>query len=403
MNVYFCDVCGVRVTDLDLHSGHGMRRRNDVICAACLELGHGKGWVANHAQKQQMAFAGAGAAVGISEATNAVAEHEHELEAPSAKHPTPVPAVEMARDRLRTLDDDHPPQVVPPVQLDAALADLELPPAPPALDEPVATDDTAKVQVLHQELSTAAAGFAALTPPVITKHVEEPEDDLQEAHNARLDDSEAAGVLSDQAATPEQELEAEKAETASNSAVHEGTAVTVESKRKASTSRSAPRGRSNTASSSSKVSKVSKSSKSRSVKRGKPGIPPIMLLSAAGIALIVLIGAFVIVHANSGAKETPQTITTKINTDLLNLKKEALAAVADGMSTKDMGKLEEAKAKIRAVKEKAAEFETAATNAHWTEDQINDWMEKNELADLYSQTKTINDQEDILKQQDPAH
>lgn len=44
MKFFFCDVCGVRVSDADLRSGLGMRRRHDVICATCLELGHGRQW-----------------------------------------------------------------------------------------------------------------------------------------------------------------------------------------------------------------------------------------------------------------------------------------------------------------------------------------------------------------------
>jgi hypothetical protein len=39
MNIFFCDGCGVRVTDADLRGGHGVRRRNEVFCAACVDRG----------------------------------------------------------------------------------------------------------------------------------------------------------------------------------------------------------------------------------------------------------------------------------------------------------------------------------------------------------------------------
>ena len=46
MDIYFCDLCGARVSDIDLRGGHGIRKQYDVICANCLELGHGKEWLA---------------------------------------------------------------------------------------------------------------------------------------------------------------------------------------------------------------------------------------------------------------------------------------------------------------------------------------------------------------------
>src|SRR4051812_28475888 len=97
MNVYFCDVCGVRVTDVDLHSGHGMRRRNDVICAACIDLGHGKEWVESPAQKRAPAMAGAAAGA-------------------NGRRPSPAPRLlDEGRDRARTLDEDVPASPVRPV------------------------------------------------------------------------------------------------------------------------------------------------------------------------------------------------------------------------------------------------------------------------------------------------
>ena len=45
LSIYFCDVCGTRITDADLRSGHGMLQRYDAICAGCIDLGHGKAWL----------------------------------------------------------------------------------------------------------------------------------------------------------------------------------------------------------------------------------------------------------------------------------------------------------------------------------------------------------------------
>ncbi len=45
LSIYFCDICGVRITDADLRSGHGMLQGYDAICAGCIDLGHGKPWL----------------------------------------------------------------------------------------------------------------------------------------------------------------------------------------------------------------------------------------------------------------------------------------------------------------------------------------------------------------------
>ncbi len=116
MNVYFCDVCGVRVTDTDPHSGHGMRRRNDVTRAAS-------------ASSSAMARA----------CSPRTARSRWRWRAPSRPPAPPAPMASIplrrpprsaawrrrarrprmccseARDRARTLDEDQPPSSVKPV------------------------------------------------------------------------------------------------------------------------------------------------------------------------------------------------------------------------------------------------------------------------------------------------
>jgi len=150
MNVYFCDVCGVRVTDVDLHSGHGIRRRHDVICAACLDLGHGKEWINNGS-------AGAAVAVGA----GAVGTH--------AKAPSPapvVPAIKRARDDLATIDEDAEAASAPtaPPSLDEEAEEADPIPArtpePPALvPAPIFDDDDSNV------LPAPAPAAAHVPPP----------------------------------------------------------------------------------------------------------------------------------------------------------------------------------------------------------------------------------------------
>jgi len=458
MNVYFCDVCGVRVTDLDLHSGHGMRRRNDVICAACLELGHGKGWVANHAQKQQMAYAGAAGAVDTAAAApvpsgeadgdaeedaGAGDDHDHpaelalldqaaaappappelDLEDETARRSllgsvaTPPPALDMARDRLRTLDDDQPPSRVAAVQLEPQGEEPELP-LPTALGEPT-VDDTAKVAVLHQELSTAAAGFAALNPPAQDHPVAA--DDLDEDPAPAIDDS---GVQVGLENPPEEGGNAEKAETASNMPITEVPTAASRAKVAPSSNRTArartnasPSSSRNAASSassssssatSSRTSKVSKSSKStkssksRSARRAKPGYSPLMVLSAISMGALLFFGSIGIYRVATEPKPVQLTIEVKLGEQLQDAIKDARSSVSSALDNPSIDVLEAAKAKIRAAQDLATQFSTEAqkgTNGAkvWTEDDVDRQMETWGFSDLNSLMKNINDKEDIIK------
>ena len=78
MDIYFCDLCGVRVTDADLRAGHGIRSHWDVICSTCLEMGHGKDWLSQRTKPKASAAS---------------------------------PTLDAARDRLATLEEEAPAPV----------------------------------------------------------------------------------------------------------------------------------------------------------------------------------------------------------------------------------------------------------------------------------------------------
>src|SRR5271167_2908962 len=100
MDIYFCDLCGVRVTDIDLKGGHGLRSGHDVICATCLELGHGKEWLAKRQPQLKpvpgavSTRAGKAASAGAGESRQAAAA-----------------LLDRARDRARTAEEDQTPAV----------------------------------------------------------------------------------------------------------------------------------------------------------------------------------------------------------------------------------------------------------------------------------------------------
>ena len=41
MDIFFCDECAARVTDADLHRGHGIKKGDVVVCGHCIESGKG--------------------------------------------------------------------------------------------------------------------------------------------------------------------------------------------------------------------------------------------------------------------------------------------------------------------------------------------------------------------------
>jgi len=106
MDIYFCDLCGVRVTDIDLKGGHGLRSSHDVICANCLELGHGKDWLARRqAQLKPTPASASIAASGSAASAPAKAARGGE------SRPAAAALLDRARDRARTAEEDNTPAI----------------------------------------------------------------------------------------------------------------------------------------------------------------------------------------------------------------------------------------------------------------------------------------------------
>lgn len=372
MNVYFCDVCGVRVTDVDLHSGHGMRRRNDVICAACLELGHGREWAASHAQKPQMALAGAGNGATANGSAGALLP--------------PPPPLDVARDRARTFDEDEPPAPVTPVVLPAASAAPRTSP-----EAPLEVDDTAQVPVVHQELSAAAAGFAALTPPQVESRGAD--DDVDEMPASKLDESGGVQVLpgTDVADADDEEEDgdedAEKTETAVSNRVDEAD-------RPAKDSRNTPGARSKT--SSSRVSKTAKSARSKAKKNPNQG--QLILLSAAGLIAILVLGSVAIMKVSKGKHTGGDKIENNYSVQLRDAVTSAKKQAQDAIRANELGKLESAHAAIMNVRPIVNKYEELAKRKGYDDEAIGSAVTAFGYNDLLSMDRDIRDKIAIHKQ-----
>jgi hypothetical protein len=113
MDIYFCDLCGSRVTSVDLRGGIGMHHGDDAICGRCVEMGRGQDWLAGH-------------------------QSEVLPEKPPA---SPVSTIDRARDRARTIDKDLAGEPVRPQVIRSVDSD-EQPMQPIALTpEPVVSLD----------------------------------------------------------------------------------------------------------------------------------------------------------------------------------------------------------------------------------------------------------------------
>jgi hypothetical protein len=176
MDIHFCDLCGVRVTDIDLRGGHGIRKQYDVICGTCLELGHGKEWLAKHQRAKGATAASQPLAAPMAVATNTADS----------------PVIANARDRVRTLEEgDESPAVAPRT---LAAEEPEDGTATGELDgEAIAEPAPAH----GNQFAAAASSFSALARPEPVAAVGTGDVDDAQQGEGLSDESKASPVLAD--------------------------------------------------------------------------------------------------------------------------------------------------------------------------------------------------------------
>ena len=145
MDIYFCDECGARATDLDIRAGKGMRNGHDTICSACVDQGLAGAWLAR-VGGSAAAVASAGGRTPLPTASASAS-----LAIADAADP-----ISLARDRARTIPDEDPFIVDEPPPLAPAPStapDTDLIPAKPPKRQ------TASAAQLDG-LAAAGGGFA---------------------------------------------------------------------------------------------------------------------------------------------------------------------------------------------------------------------------------------------------
>ncbi len=384
LNIYFCDVCGVRVTDVDLRSGHGMRQYRDVICATCLEIGHGKEWLASRGLQAQ--------AIGATPRTMAA----------------DMAVVDAGRDRAQTVPDSR------------AVGLPEDDSDPTATGHPSVRG--AVIPRTHvTDFAGAAAGFAALgqQPAALRADddghlAEESSDDLDPAllgHAAAMtSDEHPASAFR----TPVDEDESsplinvkERATSASTSGkapseVPRSGASVAPSAQKGSTRFIAGSGKrpstpSQTKGSGTKQTRTS-SPRAGKGKDGKGGMPLPLKLSLVTIPLILLIAFFsigpAIGHAKPADVHDMAAQKAKIDGGFM----EAAAMVNAAIDSHDVAKMRAARERWINFQHEWELFTIAAKQwSNWTEDDCDRyWDGVLRAHDVQGRIKLLNDE--IAKQ-----
>lgn len=360
MDIYFCDLCGVRVTDADLHAGHGMRDGHEVICSGCLELGHHQEWLNRRVKAKPMAASGLGE----------------------------------QGDRVATLEEGVPSARVPPVVIAGDLT--------PSGAVPVLPDDhnsTTKVPTLGQPTEMPLAGAASLfsalgAPPNSNQSPAESDEDDQ-------DD------LLDQADHPRQAASspfAEKAETAlyntegalGKSATEEAPAVA-----EAPPASRKSTGKTNGSSISSRHAKASKSKSSRRTKNapGQDVGRMILTISLISLGVIVLLFGGVIAKKKGWFGKAAATTSVGVDGDEIKAQVQStLNQVVTALRAKDVAQLEAARAAIERTQTAVDTFEKTALHSGNTEEQINHFLERvAKWPDCYAMKRNVNEMLQILK------
>ncbi len=393
MDVYFCDICGVRVTDVDLRGGHGMRRGHDVICAGCLDLGHGKDWMDHHRAMVPPAPAaqsgeahGHAAAVPVIPATMAVSSFALES-----------PTLDAARDRARTLDEDLPaPEAVmaQPVAVSAPgefesdtdrtapiQAEPELPSSPAA----------PAVSALEQTAATrmASSGNSAPAP----RHAESDELDSVPA------DASAVAIVAKTLPparpgkptttktgkrTSSDQVPAAKSASGANAAGKKGKGD--DTGKRSGTEPTRP-----VSSVKPKTGRVGTAKRKKSSNTG-------MLLAISGLSLAIILVGGIGLAVNKG-KASQGAVSGAITDRLAELKTALAAAKASGLAalnSKDHAQLEAANRQLIDLNGKAIAFETEAKKQGLTEAQVGEYLENIQFSYTRSLSKNIRDE--IAKQ-----
>lgn len=433
LNVYFCDVCGVRVTDVDLRSGHGMLRGHAVICATCLEMGHGKEWLA----------ARGGEAAQVGAALN-LKPRERGVQGGRTGN---AQLLDYARDRAATVEDRHNQENVADEEdeedeegSDTGIAHDPVQrhhePQDEPLDEPQAHqldhEDTGLVNPIPADFSGAAAGFAALSQSPARKESDDAHGDVDEdasdvvdpallhvtppselspnsdeqtspfsAASAQDDDSSALISVNKSSRSASRSSASNKKGSNDNSR-KSASRVGPSSNRipSSSSSSSIKKTSSNSTVSPSKSGsgKISKSKTSRSSRGKAISMPSHFKIALITVPLILLIAVVVVLGRGSGSAKQADVKDLKAQQSQISRNfAEAERLVNDAWLSKDVAQMKAADTRWKQFMHEWDQFSSDTKKySGWTEENCGDYWEGMHAPDVYNRTRLLRDE--IAKQ-----
>jgi hypothetical protein len=388
MDIYFCDECGARVTDLDLRAGKGMRRRHATICPGCVDQGLAQAWLSR---------VGAQGAVAAQAQGNGM---PRPIAGGVAVAEAPDP-ISVARDRARTTPDDpflvdEPaplrPLERPPVQdtdrLPSAQAQAQAHAQPATEDQPPVDD-----------LAMAGGGFGALmnaaVPPPPPGLVDDPDErvaDASEALPIAQPDTPFDFVSPADAENPG------KAETAEVVAIDKREDV----KRSDAKPTKTPSGRQQTqgkrsSTTTSRRNQVKPASTRRASKAmGNKKVLLLTLVSCAVMAIVFF--GFVMPNVGKSKAGPPQQITEEPYNRLKESIDAAKAACHKALNTDDVAVVRNADHALKSMMEALDVFQKAADKRGWQEENYEEALRLVGFYDVQSMRKGVKDRLFILEQ-----
>ncbi|MBA3697623.1 MAG: hypothetical protein H0W78_01980 [Planctomycetes bacterium] len=399
MDIHFCDLCGVRVTDVDLRGGHGIRKQYDVICATCLELGHGKEWLASH-QRGKVATAASQPAA--QPAAAALAANTSNKQAP---------IVTLARDRVQTLEegDDSPavaPQVLSADESDDGVATSEL------LNEDVAEEvaEQAGKQQANNQFAAAASSFSALAASPKKVDAAADVEEGSDRGEGLSDESTAAPILADK-----QGEDATAGEDGGESPFgfkddHKDTTSqkdeTLPDDREPLVSDKANGDKKKSSSGSASFKKSGTSNKTSSTngksggKAGRSGKSPakkanknknILMLTALSIGILSML-LLITIKSLKKPKKEQERIEVDLSQNVKTAIKDAKFKATQAINAGGLKELEAARTQIQAIMPEISIFEKAATsqNPPWSQEDMGQYLQNIGWNDLFSLVIPIN-------------
>jgi uncharacterized OsmC-like protein len=410
MDIFFCDLCGARVTVADLRSGRGLRRNHDVVCGDCIASGQAGTWVERRPDPAERRIAAARDGLAtmkdLPPQPPAVAAPAAQPAAAAAAAPaTPQQAAEEA----------------------VAVATLE----PPAIQPPTSATRLAEARG-SANLAAAAGSFGAMAsaapkPISAAAEVEDPpelveDEDVVEAPSPAAAQP-AAGLspFQEQSAAPGPERQpVARPPSGRQGAARPGSTrtPTPAAKAPARTATPAPVKSSNrqTAARPGRGSSAARSaahgddaqdrrkteggsqrggSTRRTARANAAGPSPkqLIMMSVIGCSAVLLIGGIAIATKLMRKGKQEQGVEQVDVAGNLRMKMDdARDKIRRSIGTKDPAKLQEARRTIQLMRDEEQSFEKAVMAQGWKEDDIAAYLKQIGWADLNQLDRTIRDE-----------